>query len=138
MDVYFMLWVKIQSYHIYFIAQIVPVENHWVFSVGSCDPLTHPHYYLFIFWVLFYILAWQNTHDSSCMTHLASSMPLHSLCSTGKSFQNHLLVNPFPLEIRNLLRCRMGFRMTVIPIAQLAPAGIILIFSLGEIGGFLE
>jgi len=83
--------------------------------------------YCFIFWHD------KTPNDSSCIFH-ASIFPLFN----WESFQNHLLVNPFPLEIRNSLRCWMGFRMTVIPIAQLAPRGIILIFSLGEIGGFLE
>lgn len=81
-------------------------------------PLTYPHWFFFCF--LSTVLHFGMTNHS--MIHLVYSMPLYSLPSTGKSFQNCLLMNPFSLDIRHLLRFWMGFKMAIRPISQLAPS----------------
>lgn len=88
---------------------------------------------LFIYFLSTVLYFGMKPNNSSCIFH-DSIFPLFN----WEKFSELSPCESFSLEIRNSLRCWMGFRMTVIPIAQLAPWRIILIFSLAEIGGFLE
>ena len=63
MYVCFILWILIQYYVIYFVAQIVPALTT---GNSSYDPLTHPHYCGFS-WALPYFVALQDALESSCI-----------------------------------------------------------------------
>ena len=64
-DIYFMLWVIIQHYFIYFVAQIISALAMGSFSFDSCILLTYLN--LFFFKGLLHFMALQDDLDLSCI-----------------------------------------------------------------------